>query len=516
MNIYDVIVIGGGPAGLAAAVSAKREGADVLLIEREERLGGILKQCIHDGFGLQHFGERLTGPEYAERFIRDFREAEIPCMLQTFVTDIEKPGEPCKWNGREEDPASASAAAAATAGLKAGGSEAGTETGQAGISAQTQPGTEPGDAAAAADCFRITAVSAGGVAALAARTLVLATGCRERTAKQVFIHGTRPAGVLTAGTAQNLVNLQGQMPTKRCVILGSGDIGMIMARRLTLEGAEVVGVYEVKPEPSGLSRNIMQCLDDYDIPLHLSQTVTRVFGHERLEAVEVAEVDEKMKPVPGTEKRIECDALILSVGLIPENEVAQSIGVTLNGGTKGPVCDDSFMTNVPGVFSCGNALHVNDLVDYVTESGILAGKSAARYAAAHRDRDAEMSNAGSPGTAGQSADSARNASRPVPVKTAGDIQYIVPQMFAPRVPAPGKTEDAGASGNADQETVIYFRGRRTMRNAVLTIETDGKKVFEKKYQTVRPPEMERLVIDRNLLGLHDGADVCVKLEGGAE
>lgn len=267
MEEYDVCVIGGGPAGLAAAIAADKEGARVLLIEREDRLGGILKQCIHDGFGLVRFGEMLTGPEYAERFIEEFERQEIACRIQAFVTQIHK--------------------------------------------------EEQG--------FAISVVDRTGVNGIRARAVVLATGCRERTARQVFIHGTRPAGIFTAGCAQHFVNLLGEMVTKRCVILGSGDIGLIMARRLTLEGAKVLGVYEVKPEPSGLTRNIRQCLEDYQIPLFLSHTVTRVFGQERLEAVEIARVDDKMKPIAGTSKRISCDALILSVGLIPENEIAEQL-----------------------------------------------------------------------------------------------------------------------------------------------------------------------------------------------
>ena len=302
---YDVTVIGGGPAGLAAAISAHDNGAKTLVIEREERLGGMLKQCIHDGFGLSRFGERLAGPEYVERFMTELYKRNIDAMLRTFVTGVEK--------------------------LR--------------------------------DGFCVATVNGEGLKKIYTKTLVLATGCRERTAKQVFIHGTRPAGVFTAGTAQHFTNRLGVMPTKRCVILGSGDIGLIMARRLTLEGAEVLGVYEINPTPSGLTRNIHQCLYDYDIPLYLSHTVTRVFGADRLEAVEICEVDGDLRPIKGTEKRVECDALIVSVGLIPENELAESIGVSIDGHTGGPVCDGQLMTSVPGVFSCGNALHVNDLVD---------------------------------------------------------------------------------------------------------------------------------------------------------
>ena len=318
----DVLVIGGGPAGLAASIAAHDAGANVLLIEREQRLGGILKQCIHDGFGLVRFKEKLSGPEYAERFIDEFEKRGITALLQTFVTDVKKTGEG----------------------------------------------------------FETVVVDREGVHTIAAKAMVLATGCRERTAKQVSIHGTRPAGVFTAGTAQNFINLCGQMPTKRCVILGSGDIGLIMARRLTLEGAEVLGVYEVKPTPSGLARNIQQCLRDFDIPLYLSHTVTRVFGEDRLTGVEIAEVDENMNPVAGTEQYLDCDALILSVGLIPENEISEKLGVEIDAATRGPRCNKDQETSVPGVFSCGNSLQVFDLVDYVSDSGELAGTNAAEYA----------------------------------------------------------------------------------------------------------------------------------------
>lgn len=307
---YDVTVIGGGPAGLAAALAADKEGAKVLLIERERKLGGILKQCIHDGFGLMTFGERLSGPEYSERFIDKVLASDIEKKLLTFVTKIKK----------------------------------------------------------VKNEFVIYYVNRDGAGHIRTKVIVLATGCRERTAKQVFIHGTRPSGIYTAGTAQYYVNLMGEMPVKRCVILGSGDIGLIMARRLTLEGAEVLGVYEAKSTPSGLTRNIHQCLKDFDIPLHLSHTVTRVFGDDRLTGVEVMKVDENMKPVPGTEERIECDGLILSVGLIPENELAESLDVPIDERTRGPVCDQEYMSEVEGIFCAGNALHVNDLVDYVTEN----------------------------------------------------------------------------------------------------------------------------------------------------
>ncbi|MFR1727292.1 NAD(P)/FAD-dependent oxidoreductase [[Clostridium] hylemonae] len=411
---YDVTVIGGGPAGLAAALKADEEGADVLLIEREARLGGILKQCIHDGFGLLRFGERLTGPEYVERFTEEFKCRQIACELQTFVTSIDKE----------------------------------------------------------ADRFLITAVNAHGVSEYTTKSLVLATGCRERTARQAAIHGTRPSGIFTAGTAQHLVNLSGLMPAKKCVILGSGDIGLIMARRLTLEGAKVAGVYEVKPEPSGLTRNIAQCLEDYDIPLYLSRTVTRVFGDDRVQAVEVMQVDGGMRPVPGTEELIECDTLILSVGLIPENEIAESLGVPICPGTRGPVCDSHFMTGVPGIFSCGNALHVNDLVDHVSESGELAGAAAAHYRQ---------------GAAGGT------FVELIPDRT---IQYIVPQKL-----------DIQTEGAA----VLYFRSRETVKDGTFVIEADGKEIFTKHYRNLRPPEMERLAADLSKLGIGRESKVTVHI-----
>lgn len=427
---YDVLVIGGGPAGLAAAIEADKEGACVLLAEREERLGGILKQCIHDGFGLLRFGRLLTGPEYAEHFVEEFLGRGIACRLQAFVSDIRK----------------------------------------------EQEG------------FRISLVDRSGVTDIRAGAVVLATGCRERTARQVFIHGTRPSGIFTAGTAQHFVNLLGEMITRRCVILGSGDIGLIMARRLTLEGATVLGVYEAKPEPSGLTRNIRQCLEDYNIPLYLSSTVTRVYGEERLTGVEIARVDERMKPVAGTEKRVACDALVLSVGLIPENEIAQRLGVTLDRGTKGPVCDNTFMTDAEGVFTCGNAMHVNDLVDYVSESGELAGKYAARYACKKHTKKEYIE-----------------------IQADDSLLYVVPQRMDIKISMDIKTP---MDASCTEPAVFYFRSSKTMEHAVLSVSDGNKTVFEKAYEQLKPPEMKHFTMDLAKLDMHPGGSLHFSLKGG--
>lgn len=415
MRSVDVLIIGGGPAGLAAAIAARKNGAEVLLLEREARLGGILKQCIHDGFGLVRYGEKLSGPEYAGRFIDEFRALEIEALTLTFVTRIEK-----KQEG-----------------------------------------------------FLITAVNREGLEQIHTKALILATGCRERTAKQVSIHGTRPAGVFTAGTAQHFTNLLGLLPTKKCVILGSGDIGLIMARRLTLEGAEVLGVYEAKPTPSGLTRNLHQCLHDFNIPLHLSHTVTRVFGQDRLSAVEIMQVDERMNPIPGTAQRVECDALILSVGLIPENELAEGLGVVIDPKTKGPLCDAGLMTSVPGVFSCGNALHVNDLVDYVSQSGETAGQNAALYDP-HREQTL------------------------IPVTAGEGLLYAVPQRL-----------DLQSDNSA---VTLYFRSRENLGRCRLVITADGRVLFTRNYPFLRPPEMERLTLDLSDRGLTAETEIKLEIE----
>lgn len=390
---YDVVIIGAGPAGLAAA-NACDSSKSVLVIERESRAGGILKQCIHDGFGLVRFKEKLSGPEYAERYIEMVSKKEnVHIETLTFVTLVEK----------------------------------------------------------IEDGFRITTTSRDGIQIIETKRLILANGCRERTARQVNIHGDRPSGVMTAGNAQNFVNLMGLLPTKKCVILGSGDIGLIMARRLKLEGVDVVGVYEAKSTPSGLSRNIQQCLIDFDIPLHLSKTVTRVFGNRRVERVEISSVDQNMVPILGTEEYIDCDALIVSVGLIPENEIAESLDILIDRKTKGPFVDQNMMTLTDGIYSVGNALHVHDLVDYVSEVSEIAGKNVGN----ERERDL------------------------VQVETEG-CMYLVPQYIH--------------INSLEEKTSFFFRSNTDMLNARVAVLVNGNEVYGKRYAALRPPEMEKISV----------------------
>ena len=415
---YDIIVIGGGPAGLAAALAADERGAKTLIIEREARLGGILKQCIHDGFGLVRFGEKLSGPEYAHRFVCKIPDSGIETATLTFVSKIEKK----------------------------------------------------------AEGFELTFVNRDGVKKTACKSLVLACGCRERTSRQIGIHGRHSAGVITAGTAQYYTNILGKMLAKRCVILGSGDIGLIMARRLKLEGAEVLGVYEAKPTASGLMRNVYQCLEDFDIPLYTNKTVTRIFGEGRVSAVEISSVDENMVPVADTEYVVECDALILSVGLIPENELAENMDIPLDSRTKGPAADQDCMTMIDGVFCCGNALHVNDLVDYVSESGETAGQAAARYAKSGNEAGMRSF---------------------AEVKADKSLLYIVPQKI---------------NVNAlNAPVAVYFRSKNEMNKTRLTVTIDGNEAYSKIYPRLRPPEMERLKLNFKSMNVKRGSEINFSL-----
>lgn len=404
MREHDIVIIGGGPAGLAAAVAARKEGIkDILILERDGVLGGILNQCIHNGFGLHTFKEELTGPEYAARFI-DMVEAEtIPYLLNTMVLDINKDKEVTIIN-REE-----------------------------------------------------------GLTVIKARAIILAMGCRERPRGALNIPGYRPAGIYSAGTAQRFVNMEGKTVGKEVVILGSGDIGLIMARRMTLEGAKVKVVAELMPYSGGLKRNIVQCLDDYGIPLKLSHTIVDIQGKERVTGVTLAKVDENRRPIPGTEETISCDTLLLSVGLLPENELSRSAGVDLNPVTSGPLVDDSLETSTEGIFACGNVLHVHDLVDYVSEEAAMAGVSAASFV-----------------TVGQ-----RTRTDFVEIAAEQGVRYTVPQRL--------DTE------HMKDQITVRFRVADVYKDRYISVYYDGERVSHKKKRVLAPGEMEQVIIKKESL-----------------
>ena len=419
MKNYNLVIIGGGPAGLAAAVAAYDAGErDILILERDKELGGILNQCIHNGFGLHTFKEELTGPEYAKRYIEQVLDKKIPYLLNTMVMDISSDKVITAMN-RED-----------------------------------------------------------GILEICAKAIVLSMGCRERSRGALNIPGYRPAGIYSAGTAQRLVNIEGFMPGREVVILGSGDIGLIMARRMTLEGAKVKVVAELLPYSGGLKRNIVQCLDDFGIPLKLSHTVVDIQGEKRVEGVTIAAVDERGKPIPGTEEQYACDTLLLSCGLIPENELSRGMGVALNPVTNGPAVNESLETSIPGVFAAGNVLHVHDLVDYVSEEAASAGRSAAAYIAAGC-KDA--------------------VHREIPVSFEGGPRYTVPGTIDPAFIGDG--------------IVVRFRVGGVMRDRFINVYLDGDRVVHRKRQIMAPGEMEEVKLTKAMFDAHPALEsICIKVE----